>query len=214
MIPAAPIGLRVAVDSGSAPPALSETVLRMLWQERRISRADIARKTGLSRSTVTELIDDLLPTGLISETGVGPSRGGRPPIVLEFRDDAGLLLGVDMGASHVAVALMDLRGEVLAWRHAFHPVRSDPEGTRALIDRLCAECLAERAGARGLLVGIGVAVPCPVDPAHPDRLSELVLPDWKSKGGFKKLATRYRVPVFMDNDANLGALERYYLSER
>ena len=204
-------GLRVAHDRGASLPALSETVLRMIWQERQISRADIARTTGLSRSTVTELVDDLLPTGLVAETGVGPSRGGRPPIVLEFRDDAGVLLGVDMGAAHIAVALTDLRGQVLVWRHAYHSVRTDPEGSREVIDRLCAECLAERPGSRRLLVGIGIAVPSPVDPAHPDRLSEIVLPDWKGQGGFKKLAARYRVPVFLDNDANLGALaERWW----
>lgn len=204
-------GLRIAHDRAASVPALSETVLRMIWQERQISRADIARTTGLSRSTVTELVDDLLPTGLVAETGTGPSRGGRPPIVLEFRDDAGVLLGVDMGAAHIAVALTDLRGQVLVWRHAYHSVRTDPEGSRELIDRLCAECLAERPGSRRLLVGIGIAVPCPVDPAHPDRLSEIVLPDWKGQGGFKKLATRYRVPVFLDNDANLGALaERWW----
>ena len=193
------------------PNALSETVLRMIWQERRISRAEIARRTGLSRSTVTEVMDSLLPTGLVAEVGVGPSRGGRPPIVLEFNDEAGCILGVDMGAAHVAVALTDLRGHVLAWKHRHHPVRTDPEGTRALISELCAEALAEHPDARRSLVGIGVAAPCPVDPQHPDHFSEIVLPDWKGRSGLKAIATRYRVPLLVDNDANLGALaERWW----
>ena len=191
--------------------SLAQSVLRLIWKEHRISRAEIARNTGLSRSTVTEIVDELLPTGLIAEVGVGPSRGGRPPIVLEFNYDAGCILGVDMGAAHVAVALTDLRGHVLAWQHRFHPVRSDPGGTRALIAELCASCLDEKRGSRRLLIGIGIAVPCPVDPEHPDRFSEVVLPDWHGRGGFKPLATRYRVPLFVDNDANLGALaERWW----
>ncbi len=193
------------------PGALLQSILRLIWEEQRISRAEIARRTGLSRSTVTEVVDELLPTGLVTEGGIGPSRGGRPPIVLEFQYDAGCILGVDMGAAHVAVALTDLRGEVLAWRHRAHAVRTDPAGTRALIGRLCAECLAERPGGRRQLVGIGVAVPCPVDPRHPDRFSEVVLPDWRGRGGLKPLGARFRVPLWVDNDANLGALaERWW----
>ena len=193
------------------PNVLMHTVLRMLWDQHRISRAEIARRTGLSRSTVTEIVDELLPTGLVAEVGVGPSRGGRPPIVLEFNYQAGCILGVDRGTAHVAVALMDLRGQVIAWKHRPHAVRTDPVGTRALIAELCATCLAERPGSRRSLVGIGVAVPCPVDPKHPDRFSEIVLPDWHGRSGFKQLVSRYKVPLMVDNDANLGALaERWW----
>ena len=190
--------------------ALAQSVLRLIWQEHRISRAEIARSRGLSRSTVTEIVDELLPTGLVAEVGVGPSRGGRPPIVLEFNYDAGCILGVDLGAAHIAVALIDLRGNVLAWQHRLHPVRTDPEGSRALMAELCAQCLAAKPGSRRMLVGIGVAAPCPIDPEHPDRFSELVLPDWRGRGGLKSLATRFRVPLFVDNDANLGALAEHW----
>lgn len=206
------VGTTGAEHSGTVRMnGLSHSVLRLLWDEQRISRAEIARRCGLSRSTVTEIVDELLPTELIAEVGIGPSRGGRPPIVLEFNYQAGCILGVDMGAAHVAVTLTDLRGRVLAWQDRFHPVRTDPDGTRALIAELCAACLAAKPGSRRRLVGIGIAVPCPVDPAHPDRFTELVLPDWHGRGGFEQLRTRYRVPLFVENDANLGALaERWW----
>jgi predicted NBD/HSP70 family sugar kinase len=55
-------------------------------------------------------------------------------------------------------------------------------------------------------VGIGIAVPSPVDPRYPDRLSETVLPTWRGETGFQGLRDRYAVPVFVDNDANLGAV--------
>jgi len=190
---------------------LADSNLRLIWKERRISRAEIARQTGLARSTVSEIVGDLFPTGLIAEVGVGPSRGGRPPVVLEFKDDAYAILGVDMGAAHVAVALTDLRGRVLAWEERSHPVRTDPEGTRALIMELCDRCLAEWPPGVRRLVGIGVAVPCPVDPHHPDRFAELVLPDWHGKSGLAVLTKRYGVPLQVDNDANMGALaERWW----
>jgi glucokinase-like ROK family protein len=186
--------------------SLAQSVLRLIWDEQRISRAEIARRMGLSRSTVTEIIDELLPTELVVEVGVGPSRGGRPPIVLEFNYQAGCILGVDMGAAHVAVALTDLRGNVLDWQHRAHAVRTDPAGTRDVIAQLCAAALASQPGSRRTLVGIGIAAPCPVDPRHPDRFSEIVLPDWHGRSGFKPIAARYKVPLFVDNDANLGAL--------
>lgn len=194
-----------------APGPLADQVLGLIWKERRISRAEIARRMTLSRSTVSELVDTLLPSGLVAEVGMGPSAGGRPPVVLEFQDDAATLLGVDMGAAHVAVALTDLRGRIIAWEERSHPVRSDPAGTRALITELCDACLVT--GRRGTrrLVGIGVAVPSPVDPQHPDRLSTIVLPEWSGRNGLEVLGTRYGVPLFIDNDANLGALaERWW----
>lgn len=193
------------------PRPLLDAVLRRIWREQEISRADIARAAELSRSTVSEIVALLLPTGLVAEIGTGPSRGGRRPIVLRFQDGAYSILGVEIGASHVAVALTDLRGKVLAWRHRMHPVRTDPAGTRTLVRELCMACIEKAPAASRQLVGIGVALPCPVDPRRPGHLSELVLPDWKGVLGFEPLAEELGLPMLVDNDANLGALaERWW----
>lgn len=185
---------------------LADAVLRLIWQEREISRAEIARRAGLSRSTVSEVVDGLLPTGLVIEAGPGESIGGRRPIILSFQDDACCILGVEMGASHVAVALTDLRGRVTSWEQRPHAVRTDPVSTRALIVEMCDQALKGARGASKRLVGIGVAVPSPVDPSHPFALSEVVLPDWGGHSGLEMLGKRFGVPVMVDNDANLGAL--------
>ncbi|PID78950.1 sugar kinase [bacterium DOLZORAL124_64_63] len=196
------------------PRPLADAVLRLIWEQRCLSRVDIARLVGLSRSTVSEIVNEILPTGLVTETGEGPSRGGRRPIVLAFEDRACVILGVEMGANHVAVALTDLRGRVLAWREQDHPVRTDPEGTRRLIGTLCSDCMAE-ADARGKpLMGIGVAVPSPIDQADPDRLSPEVMPAWKACLGLNSVARHHGVPMLVDNDANCGALAEYWWSEK
>lgn len=185
-----------------------DQILRVIWSEERVSRADIARMLGVSRSTVSEAVSSLLGTGLVREAGDGPSSGGRRPILLEFQDDACVILGVDMGATHVSVALTDLRGRVLTFANRPHPVRTDPEGTRALTVELCEECLR---GTRKPLVGIGVSVPAPVNPEDPGHVSRLVLPAWEGRTGFDELGARFGVPVLVDNDANLGALaERWW----
>jgi predicted NBD/HSP70 family sugar kinase len=198
-------GLRRA--DPQSPRPLADAVLQLIWQERSLSRADIARQAELSRSTVSEIVGEILPMGLVSECGEGPSRGGRRPILLEFKDDACVILGVEMGASHVEVVLTDLRGRVLDSRVRDHPVRTDPPGTRALIAELCTMCMAGRPEP---LVGIGVAVPCPVDLTDSHRLSEVVMPAWNGELGLEPLEEQFGVPVIVDNDANLGALAEYW----
>ena len=188
---------------------LAGSVLRLIWQRRTISRAEIARQAELSRSTVSEVVGMLLPTSLVREGGPGESLGGRRPIMLHFEDDACYILGAEMGASHVAVALTNLRGRVLHWEHRNHPVRTDPSGTLTLLAEMCQMSLASTSGSERRLVGIGVAVASPVDPRNPFALSELVLPAWKGQSGLEALRERFGVPVLVDNDANLGALAEY-----
>ncbi|MFT3913967.1 MAG: ROK family transcriptional regulator [Anaeromyxobacteraceae bacterium] len=193
------------------PRPYARAVLGLIWREQRISRAEIARRLELSRSTVSEIVNELLETGLVEEKGAGESRGGRRPIVLEFRDDAFGIVGVDLGAAHVSVAITDLRGKVLAWQERPQDVRGDPEGTRALVAKLVDACVARWGKPADRLVGIGVAVASPVDPHRPGELSDRVLPAWGGKLGLDGLSQRLGVPLLVDNDANLGALaERWW----
>ncbi|MGK7310711.1 MAG: ROK family protein [Candidatus Longimicrobiales bacterium M2_2A_002] len=208
----------MAATTAAGPSSVSETrgrplahlVLELIWHRRQISRAEIARTLGLSRSTVSEIVSSLLETGLVAEGGEGPSRGGRRPTLIVFNDDAHVIAGVDMGATHVSVVVTNLRGQVLSWGDSSHPVRDDPAGTRALIWEMLDEALDEVEGARDRLLGIGVSVPSPVDPRRPFSLSEVVMPAWRGRTGFEALRQDYGVPVFVDNDANLGALAEHW----
>jgi predicted NBD/HSP70 family sugar kinase len=203
-----------SATAGSTPvprsSRLADSVLRMIWEARRISRADIARRAELSRSTVSDIVEQLLASGLVAEAGEGVSRGGRRPIVLEFQDGTCSILGVDIGASHISVALTDLRGKVLAWHHRDFPARNDPQGTGQLVLDLCEACLTEAGVRRTRLLGIGIAVPSPVDPREPDRLSAIALPSWGGRLTLESLRARFRVPMLIDNDANLGALAEHW----
>lgn len=201
---------RVGAQPATAQRPSLDGVLQLLWRERQISRAEIARRTGLSRSTVSEIVGELLKTRLVAEVGDGPSQGGRRPIVLQFQDDAYAVLGIDLGAAHVSVALANLRGQLIAWEHRSHPVRTDPEGAASLMEELSEACLREWKLGTDRLVGIGVAVPSPVDPRNPDRVSDTVMPAWQGHDVGGALRARFRVPVFVDNDANLAALAEHW----
>lgn len=190
--------------------SLKDSVLRLIWRENQISRAEISRQLDLSRSTVTEIVKELIPTGLIAEVGNGESSGGRKPIMLQFQDDAKVILGIDIGATHVSVALTNLRGKLLFWKEKKFAVREDPDGTLQLIEKLCSECLSTFKLGSSMLLSIGVSVPSPVDPIRPEYLSETIIPAWHGKSGLEKLREKYGVPVYLDNDANLGALAEHW----
>lgn len=181
-------------------------LLRLIWRERLISRADLARRTGLSRSSISAIVSDLLETGLVRESGAGDSRGGRRPILLGFEDQAFSIVGVDLGATHISVAVTDLRAQVKAWRSEPCPVREDPELALRRMCELIDGALAEAGVDKQQLVGIGVAVPSPVQPSAPTQLSPVFVPRWKDHSPVEHLESVYGVPAAMDNDANLGAL--------
>src|SRR6478672_12980786 len=95
-------------------------VIRALREEGQISRAEIARRTGLSRSTVSSLVADLQADGLVVERpepgSAHGAQGGRPPILLSFDSSAGAAVGIDFGHSHLRVAVSDLASTILAER--------------------------------------------------------------------------------------------------
>ena len=206
---------RAELPAATAVTPLAHRLLRLLWEEQAISRAEIARRADLSRSTVSDAVTPLLASGLIVESGIGASRGGRRPIVLTFQDDAHVLVGIDIAFADVRVVVTDLRGRLLAQRQTAHSVGADPVGTRALLVAMVDAALADTGVPPSRLLGIGVALPSPVDPRQPARVHPLALPAWQGRHGLELLESRYGVPVFVDNDANLGALaERWWGAAR
>ncbi len=188
-------------------------LLQLAWQAGEISRIDLARSSGLAPSTVSGIVGKLLELGLVQESHAKRTKGGRPPIVLRFDDDRYHLLGIDMGATHVSVALTNLRGRVLSWRSQAHAMQADPAGTLALIEQLIGEALTEADCSLSTVVGTGLGVPSPVDSEDPDVLSARILPAWAGVKPAVWLEERLGVPVFMDNDANLCALAEAWLGE-
>ena len=191
-------------------------LLRMIWDASSvtpgpagpgvdgISRADLARRSGLSRSTVSEITANLLGCGLIAEGSTTRSTGGRPSIKLQFRDKPFVIIGVDLGGSHVACVRADMHGTVTHRREEACPVRDNPEGALKLAYELVDEALDYSSCIQP--VAIGVAVPSPLDRSVPGQLSFRILPAWKGIDLGARLFERYRLPVLVDNDANLGAL--------
>jgi predicted NBD/HSP70 family sugar kinase len=142
----------------------------------------------------------------VREKGAGLSRGGRRPTMIGFCDDVFALVGVEIGASHVTVVVTDLRADVRTARWGLYPVRTDPDGALATVRTFIDDGLRELGIARRQVIGIGVGVPTPVRPDAPGRLPPLIVPAWRDHDVHEILSRAYGLPVFVENDANLGAL--------
>src|SRR4051795_5618301 len=127
------------------------------------SRADLARATGLSRSTVSSLVADLQERGVVAERGDDRSRAGRPGVLLALDPSAGAAVGVDFGHSHLRVAVSDLSSTVLAERLEALDVDHRAEEALGSGAGLVDEGLADAGIERARVLGAGMGLPGPID---------------------------------------------------
>lgn len=181
----------------------------LLAAEGPLSRADLARGTGLSRTTVSSLVTDLVRDGHVVETDERgrPHKGGsgRPPLLLRLTAPPGAVAGVDIGHRHVRVAVADRTGGVIAEDVASADADADGRQTLDRAARMVRTGLAAAGLDRADLQAVGMCVPAPLD-RHSARVSPGILPGWHDLSPGEELRRRLAVPVFADNDANLGAL--------
>jgi predicted NBD/HSP70 family sugar kinase/biotin operon repressor len=183
-------------------------LLSALRQRGSASRAELARVTGLSRSTVSTLVSDLQASGLVIEREQAgrPSQQGRPPTLLTLDQSAGLILGIDFGHEQVHVAIADLSRTILAER--VQPLDVDHAAGAALAAAvtLTDEVVeAARLDAERILCA-GVGLSGPIDRATGMVHAGKILPGWEGISPVAELSARLDIPVHLDNDANLGAL--------
>ncbi|MEW6046103.1 MAG: ROK family transcriptional regulator [Bacillota bacterium] len=138
-------------------------VVDALLRAQPLSRTDLARATGLSQSTVSVIVEDLLKRGYVRETGLGASSGGRKPVLLELAPDAAVAAGLEITPHQLIGVVTDVFGRI---RHRqVAPVRSS--GGMVPIQPILSfldELLTAPDVTRERLVGLGVATPGVVDP--------------------------------------------------
>src|SRR4030042_1964066 len=87
-------------------------VLKTIYDREQISRADIARETRLTRTTVSDVVTELMEQGLVEEVGYGPPAGGKPPILVSVIDDSRHLIGLDLASDEFCGAVVNLHGQI------------------------------------------------------------------------------------------------------
>ena len=173
------------------------------------SRAELARMTGLSRSTISTIVGDLLEAGLAGERDgqpSGESHAGRPPVMVALNRSAGLALGLDFGHRHLRVAVSDLSHTVLAetWceMDVDHSADQGLDTAAEFVERVLDEAGAERER----VIGVGMGLPAPIDRATGSVQASSILPGWVGVDAAAEAGSRLGLPVEVENDANLGAL--------
>jgi glucokinase-like ROK family protein len=189
-------------------------VIAVLRDRGKASRAEIARATGLSRSTVSTIVSSLIEAGLVTEqdeaTGVAHGQhGGRPPVLLALDKSAGVALGVDFGHTHLRVAVSDLSHDVLAEAgrdlDVDHSAAEGLDAATKLVDQVLKRARVQRKR----VLGVGMGVPGPINRSTGTVGSSAILPGWVGVDAAAEMSKRLRVPVHVENDANLGALAEF-----
>jgi predicted NBD/HSP70 family sugar kinase len=184
-------------------------VLDLLRGRRAVSRADVARETGISAPTVSKIVERLIEARLVLEEGTGASTGGKRPTLLRFNARFGHVLGVDLGGTHLRVAVARLDGTILD--RTLEEI--DPAGGQDMILRRIVEvgqrALAAHGAGRPLAVAL--ATPGIVDVDRGVVVGARNLRGWKEVPVRRVLADGFGAPVTVDNDVNLAAVgERWH----
>ncbi|MFQ5856862.1 MAG: ROK family protein [Anaerolineae bacterium] len=180
-------------------------ILGLLREEGPLSRSDLARRLGLSPSTVTRIVVRLIEEGLVFETETVNSATGRKPTLLEFNYKAGVVIGVDVGGTTVVSVVADLRGDILFRKDI--PVCSGDDRSDNLESVL--SLIEELRHIQGIppekIRGIGVAVPSIVKEPEGIVVWAPAL-GWRDLHLKALLEDRFGLPSFVENDVNLAAL--------
>jgi glucokinase-like ROK family protein len=179
-------------------------VLKTIFDRTSISRAEIARVTSLTRTTVSDIVAGLLEEELVSEIGVGSSLGGKNPVLLGIVEDSRYLIGLDLARNQFRGAIVNLRGKI---RETVTLSVNSKNGDEALalvykiLDRLVeAACLP--------MVGIGIGAPGLVNISEGTVINSVNL-DWVDLPLARLMEERYHLPVYVLNDSQAAAMGEY-----
>jgi glucokinase-like ROK family protein len=180
-------------------------ILNLLRLRSPLSRADMSKITGLTKATVSALVQRLIEEHLVVETGFGESRPGRPALLLDLNASGGFAIGADLGVDYLLVVALDLKGRSIWQRRAIKSERSDPREDVAALAQMIEEAIAAVQPTPLGPLGIGVGVHGLVERSRGHLMFAPNL-GWRDVPVADLLATRLSVPILVDNEANAGAL--------
>jgi len=174
-----------------------------------ISRAALADATGLNKTTVSSLVNELIERQFVEEIGLTSQNTGRPAVLLKLNPAVGFIVSCEIGVDFILVVCTDFSPKII-WRHK-EPI--DPAiGQRAILDRALAilhQAIEVGHPACGTLLGVSVGVHGLVDQATGTLLFAPNL-GWKDLPIRSILKETIDAPLFVDNEANIAALGEHY----
>lgn len=193
------------VGSFQLMKSLNKTlILNVIRADGPISRAEIAKKTNLTPPTVTNIVSELISSGLVIESNLGESKGGRKPIMLTINTSAFHVVGVDVGSRQISIVVTDLNASVFE-SHQVDLPRPLSEGRFMTLLKNGIRTVMDKPLKEGSIVGIGIGMHGLV---NPDRGVAIFAPNLNLRNMAlrEQLEAEFHVPVEVDNDVRAMAL--------
>ena len=175
-----------------------------------ISRAELARQSQLSPATITGIVGRLLRTGILSEAAVGPSRLGRPPVLLRLNQRAGYVIGIKLTEYGLTTVVTNLAADVVHSAESTTPLVGNPQAALTAIEAAVRDALAKSGVKRKMVLGIGIGLAGIIDAATGTCVYSHIL-HWRDVALSEPLRRRLQIPVWVDNDVNtLAVAEKWF----
>jgi predicted NBD/HSP70 family sugar kinase len=175
-----------------------------------ISRAELARQSKLSPATISGIVARLMRTGVVSEVAIGPSRLGRPPVLLRLNERAGYAVGIKLKEHGLTTVITNLAAEVVHSAESDAPLVGDPSAALVAIEQAVRKALAESGVKRKMVLGIGIGLAGVIDAGRGVcRYSHILR--WQNVALSEPLRRKLQIPVWVDNDVNtLAVAEKWF----
>ncbi len=179
----------------------TQSVIRTILANGSVSRASIASQLGLTKATVSTIVQELLDRGIVLETGSDNTKKGRKPILLQINKTCGYVISIDLALETITLMTSNFMGEDC---HLYQfPMPEEPSQLLPVlipqIDQAIASLPESRYGLLGIAIGIHGVV-------HHNKIIFLPYSSFKNIDFISELGGRYHVPVILENEANLSVL--------
>ena len=185
-------------------------VLDLIRSRGEVSRTELADLTGLTATSITRIVRQLLADDLVVETGLGESTGGKRRTLLQLNPGSRHAVGISLNERRITYVLTDLSGQVVARDTADGIGLSTPQ---QVVERMAAE-LKQLLAAAGLigsvLMGVGIAVSGRQDARHQVLRSNPYATDWEEFALEQSLGAATGLPVILDNDSTCAAIGEFW----
>lgn len=184
-------------------------ILNLVRQEGQISRAEIAKRTNLSRSTVSNIVNELIEQNRIIEIQKGESRGGRRPILVELNYRSRCAIGIEIATTFLNLVVTDLNAVILYQYLEPFDIAIGPEAAVVRVQQLVKHGLVAAGVDQSQVAGVGVGIPGPLAYETGQTIAPPIMPGWHGVALREEFSAALPFNVLIDNDANLGALAEY-----
>lgn len=185
-------------------------ILDMIRVHKAISRAELSKLTGLSPTAIGSIVSELLEIGYISETGIGESKGGRRPVLIELKPESLYTIGIDMDVNYISFILMDTTSRIIEEKMLAMPKTMIFENVMKVIQKEIKRILKDHSITLERLLGIGMSVPGMVDSLEGKVIFAPNM-GWENvdiRGQFPELKG---VNVYVENEAMASAISENWI---